>query len=62
MRVAPIDHHWWHDQLLSNYDPRLLGHTQVDSFNVTSVQVFTVSNFLIPVSIIFYGTRYQQAL
>ena len=43
MRVAPIDHHWWYDRRLSTYDPRSAGRTRADSFNRTTVQVYTVS-------------------
>ena len=30
MRVAPIDHRWWHNRRLSTYDLESVGLTQVD--------------------------------
>ena len=38
---------WWYDRRLSTYNPGLVGRTRVDSFNGTSVQVCTVSFFLV---------------
>ena len=30
MRVAPIEHRWWHGERLSTYDPVSVGRSQVD--------------------------------
>ena len=43
IKVASITHHWPYDLWLSTYDPGLVGCTQVDSFNRTSVQMCTVN-------------------
>ena len=43
MRVAPIDYHWWYDRRLRTYHPGLVGHTQVNWVDETSVQLCIVS-------------------
>ena len=39
--------HWWYNQPLSTYNPRLVSRTQVVSFNRTLVQVCTVTNTIL---------------
>ena len=39
--------HWWYNQPLSTYNPRLVSRSQVVSFNRTLVQVCTVTNTIL---------------
>ena len=56
MRVAPINHHWWYDHWLSNYNPGSVGCSHVDWVDGTFFGTYhSFHVFQCSLTLIFYG-------